>query len=58
MKYKEIEEIAVIYGKKGLILELLEKFHIDRQHDEAILNAILLKGDMKKEVKRFVFKGD
>ena len=58
MKYKEIEEIAVIYGKKDLILELLEKFYIDRQHDEVRLNAILLKGDMKKEVKRFVFKGD
>jgi len=58
MKYKEIEEIVVIYGKKELIFEFLEKFHVDRQHDGAILNAILLKGDMKKEIKKFIFKGD
>lgn len=58
IKYKEVQEISIIYGKKELILEFLEKFQIDRLHDGAELNAILLKGDMKKEVKKFIWKGD
>ena len=58
MKYSDIQSIAIIYGKKELIEEFLEKFHIDRQHDGAELNAILLKGDMKKEAKKFIWKGD
>ena len=57
MKHKYIE-IAIVYGKKDLILEFIEKFNIDRQHDGAPLNAILLKGNIKKEIKKFIWKGD
>ena len=45
MKYRDIQEIAIIYGKKELIQEFLENFQIDRQHDGAPINAIQLKGD-------------
>ena len=43
MKYRDIQQIAVIYGKKELIEEFLEIFNMDRMHDRAPLNAILLK---------------
>ena len=58
MKYSDIQEIALIYGKKELVLEFLEKFQMDRKQDGAELNAVLLSGDMKKEVKKFIWKGD
>jgi len=58
MRYNQVQEIAIIYGKKDLILEFLEKFHIDRQHDGAPLNAVLLKREMKQEVKKFIWKGN
>ncbi len=45
MKHSDIQQIAVIYGKKELIEEFLEMF---RMHDEAPLSAILLEGEMKK----------
>ena len=38
MKYK-----LIIYGKKDLLLEFLEQFNIDRQHDGAPLRAVLKK---------------
>lgn len=50
--------MVLIYGKKELILEFLEIFNMDRQHDELPLSAVLLKGDMKKELKKWVWKGD
>ena len=58
MKYSDIQEISIVYGKKDLIIEFLEIFYMDRQHDGAPLSAILLKGDMKKELKKFIWKGD
>ena len=58
MKYDQVQQIALIYGKKELIEEFLEIFYMDRAHDGAPLSAVLLKGDMKKEIKRFVWKGD
>ena len=58
MNYKQIQEIIIIYGKKDLIIEFLEIFNMDRAHDQAPLNAVLVKGDMKKELKKFVWKGD
>ena len=58
MEHKEIQEIAIIYGKKDWIMEFLEIFEMDRMHDGAPLNAILLKGDMKKELKKFIWKGN
>ena len=58
MDYEDIQEIAVVYGKKDLIEEFLDQFHMDRAHDNAPLNAVLLEGEGKKELKRFVWKGD
>ena len=58
MNYNDIQEIAIIYGKKELILEFLEKFEIDRMHDGATINAVLVEGDMKPYLKRFIWKGD
>ena len=58
MQYKDIQEIAVIYGKKELIEEFLEIFNMDRQHDGAPLKAIQLKGETKKDLKKFIWKGD
>ena len=58
MKHSDIQSIAIIYGKKELIEQFLEIFHMDRAHDNAPLNALLLKGDMKKDVKKFIWKGD
>jgi len=58
MDYKDIQELAIIYGKKDLIEEFLDIFYMDRAHDGAPLNAILLEGEMKKEVKKWVWKGD
>ena len=56
MKYSDIQQIAVIYGKKELIEEFLEIFTMDRMHDKAPINAI--KGDMKKDIKKFIWKVD
>lgn len=58
MNYDDIEGIAVVYGRKDIILEFLDQFFMDRQHDGVELKAVLLKDDMKKEVKWFVWKGD
>ena len=58
MKYKDIQQIAIIYGKKELIQEFLEIFNMDRMHDGAPINAIQIKGEMKKEIKRFIWKYD
>ena len=56
MNHSDIEELAIIYGNKELIIEFLENLEIAKRHDDAPINAILLKGDMKKEVKKFVWK--
>ena len=58
MEYKEIEEIVLIYGKKELIEEFLEKFEIDRKHDDAPIKLRLLEGEIKQQMKKFVWKGD
>ena len=58
MEYKDIEEIAIVYGKKDLIEEFLEIFNMDGAHDGTPLNAILVKGEIKKELKKFKWKGD
>ena len=51
-------EFLLLYGKKPLIEEFLENFRMDRMHDNAELNAVLLKGNMKKEVKKWLQKVD
>jgi len=58
MEFNEIESIALIYGQKELIEEFLDIFNMDRAHDKAPISAILLKGEMKKELKKFIWKGD
>ena len=58
MDYDEIQEIAIVYGKKELIEEFLEIFNMDRAHDNAPINAILVQGDMKQYLKKFIWKGD
>lgn len=58
MNHSQIQSIAIIYGKKELIEEFLENFQMDRMHDGAPIKAILLIGDMKKEIKKFIWKGD
>ena len=54
----KMTKIVLLYGKKELVEEFLEKFNNDRQQDGAELKAILLEGEMKKEVKKFIWKGD
>jgi len=58
MKRSDIQQIAVIYGKKEFIQEFLDIFTMDRMHDGAPINAIQIKGDMKKEIKKFIWKCD
>ena len=49
-------EFVLLYGKKDLIEEFLDQFQMDRAHDNVPLNAVLLEGESKKEVKRFVLR--
>ena len=58
MEHNEIEEIAIVYGKKDLVEYFVEQFNIDRLHDEEEVKAILVKGDLKKDIKHFIWKGD
>jgi hypothetical protein len=48
----------LLYGPKPLIEEFLDIFQMDRAHDGAPLNAVLLPNNMKKELKRFIEKED
>ncbi len=41
----DIQQIAIVYGKKDLIEYLVEQFNIDRLHDGEQIKAILVKGD-------------
>lgn len=58
MKYSEIQEIALVYGKKELVEEFLENFRLDRMHDQAPITAILVENEMKKGLKKWIWKGD
>ena len=53
-----MQAIAIVYGNKQLIEEFIEIFNMDRAHDQAPINAIQLKGEMKKEMKKWLWKGD
>ncbi len=53
-----MESIALVYGEKKLVKEFLESFNWDRMHDDAPIKAILVRGDMKKDLKHFIWKGD
>ena len=58
MKYKSIQQIAIVYGKKDLVEYFVEQFNIDRLHDGEEIKAILVKGNFKKDLKQFIWKGD
>ena len=58
MDYNQIQSIALVYGEKKLVKEFLESFNWDRMHDDAPIKAILVRGDMKKDLKHFLWKGD
>jgi len=49
-------EFLLLYAKKELIEEFLDIFQMDRMHDNAPINSVLLKGDIKKELKNWVWK--
>ena len=52
------DEIATIYGKKDLVEYFVEQFNIDRLHYGEEVKATLVKGDFKKDLKHFLWKGD
>ena len=58
MEYKDIQQIAIVYGNKDLVEYFVEQFNIDRLHDGEEIKAILVKGDFKKDLKHYVWKGD
>ena len=58
MEYKDIQQIAIVYGKKDLVEYFVEQFNIDRLHDGEKIKAILVKDDLKKDLKHFIWKGD
>ena len=58
MKHSDIQQIAIVYGKKDLVDYFVEQFNIDRIHDGKEVKAILVKGDLKKDLKHFIWKGD
>lgn len=42
MKHNEVNEIAIVYGKKELIEYFVEQFNIDRLHDGEEAKAVLI----------------
>ena len=58
MEHKNIQQIAIVYGKKDLVEYFVEQFNIDRLHDGEEVKAILVKGDFKKDLKHYIWKGD
>ena len=58
MKHSDIQQIAIVYGKKDLVEYFVEQFNIDRLHDGEEVKATLVKGDLKNDLKHFIWKGD
>ena len=58
MEYKDIQQIAVVYGNKDLVEYFVEQFNIDRLHDGEEIKAILAKDDLKKDLNHHIWKGD
>ena len=58
MKHSDIQQIAIVYGKKDLVEYFVEQFSIDRLHDGEEIKAILVRDDLKKDLKHFIWKGD
>jgi len=58
MEYSDIQQIAIVYGRKDLVEYFVEQFNIDRIHDGEEVKAILVRDDLKKDLKHFLWKGD
>ena len=58
MKHSDIQQIAIVYGKKDLVEYFVEQFDIDRLHDGEKVKATLVRDDFKKDLKHFIWKGD
>ena len=58
MKHSDIQQIAIVYGKKDLVEYFVEQFNIDRLHDGEKVKAILIRDDLQKDIKHFIWKGD
>ena len=58
MKHSDVQQIAIVYGKKDLVEYFVEQFNIDRLHDGEKVKAILVRDDLKKDLKHFIWKGD
>ena len=58
MEHSDIQQIAIVYGKKDLVEYFVEQFNIDRLHDGEEVKAILVRGDIKKDLKHCIWKGD
>ncbi|MBI2660494.1 hypothetical protein HYX07_05000 [Candidatus Woesearchaeota archaeon] len=58
MEHQDIQQIAIVYGKKDLVEYFVEQFNLDRLHDGEEIKAILVKDDLKKDLKHFIHKGD
>ena len=58
MKHSVIQQIAIVYGKKDLVEYFVEQFNMDRLHDGEEVKAILVRDDLKKDLKHSIWKGD
>ena len=58
MEHSDIQQIAIVYGKKHLVDYFVEQFNIDRLHDGEKIKVILVKSDLKKDLKHLIWKGD
>ena len=57
MEYKDIQQIAIVYGKKDLVEYFVEQFNIDRLHDGEEVKASLVQDDLKQSLKKYICKG-
>ena len=57
MEYKDLQQIAIVYGKKDLVEYFVEQFNLDRLHDGEEVKAILVKDDMKAYLKNSMKSG-
>ena len=58
MEYKDIQQIAIVYGNKDLVEYFVEQFNIDRLHDGEEIKEILVRSDFKKDLNHHIWKGD
>ena len=58
MKHSDVQQIAIVYGKKDLVEYFVEQYNIDRLHDGEKVKAITVRDGLKKDLKHFIWKGD